>query len=189
VTEVSADATSTAPPTGTRPARLVVWGAVAGVFLADQISKSLALTAAHGTGTGRRAGWLSLRLVHNTGASFGIGAGHPLVITLVAGVSAAVVTVVLARTRRRSTAFAWAAVLGGTAGNLSDRFFRSPGPGHGAVVDWIHVVGYPPSFNLADLAIRIGAVAALVATANATRPTTEARFLPRWNRSTRDAGR
>jgi lipoprotein signal peptidase len=30
-------------------------------------------------------------------------------------------------------------------------------------VDWIHVAGYPPAFNLADVAIRAGAAGALVA--------------------------
>ena len=46
---------------------------------------------------------------------------------------------------------------------------RSPGPGLGAVVDWIHVAGYPAAFNLADVAIRAGAVGALVAMLTAGR--------------------
>jgi signal peptidase II len=60
-------------------------------------------------------------------------------------------------------------VAGGAAGNLADRLLRSPGPGRGAVVDWIHVAGYPATFNLADVAIRAGVVAALVATLAAGR--------------------
>ena len=75
----------------------------------------------------------------------------------------AVVAVLLARTRRRVAALFLAAVLGGALGNLADRLFRAPGLGRGAVVDWIHVAWYPATFNLADLAIRVGAVGAVVA--------------------------
>lgn len=75
----------------------------------------------------------------------------------------AVVAVLLARTRSRLAALFLAAVLGGALGNLADRLFRSPGAGRGAVVDWIHVAGYPATFNLADVAIRVGAIGAAVA--------------------------
>jgi signal peptidase II len=60
-------------------------------------------------------------------------------------------------------------VLAGAAGNLADRIFRSPGLGRGAVVDWIHVAGSRASFNLADLAIQLGAIGAVIAML-ATRP-------------------
>jgi lipoprotein signal peptidase len=36
-----------------------------------------------------------------------------------------------------------ALLLGGALGNLADRLFRPPGLGSGAVIDWIHVQGYP----------------------------------------------
>jgi signal peptidase II len=71
--------------------------------------------------------------------------------------------VLLARVRSRSAALLLAVVLGGALGNLADRLFRSPGLGRGAVVDWIHVAGYPATFNLADVAIRVGAVGAAAA--------------------------
>jgi signal peptidase II len=44
----------------------------------------------------------------------------------------------------------------GAAGNLADRLFRAPGGLHGAVVDWIHVWFYGPTFNLADIWLRGG---------------------------------
>jgi len=195
VTEISTSTPGAGAASDRRRPRLAVWGLAAGVFLADEVSKSLALAAAPDPPTAPgHGGWLSLRLVHNTGASFGVGAGHPLVITLVAALSSVVVLTVLLRTRRSGTALAWAAVLGGTAGNLADRFFRSPGLGQGAVVDWIHVSGYPPSFNLADVAIRVGAVAALIALAVTTRSgvgeqgAASARFLSKGSRSPHDAG-
>ena len=108
-------------------------------------------------------GLFSVRLVRNTGASFGIGAGHPLVITLTAAAVLAVAPVLLARARSRVVAVSLAVVVGGAAGNLADRLFCGPGLGGGAVVDWIHVVGYPSTFNMADVAIRLGAVCAAIA--------------------------
>jgi signal peptidase II len=74
----------------------------------------------------------------------------------------AVVAVLLARTRSRLAALFLSVVLGGALGNLADRVFRSPGLGLGAVVDWIHVAGYPATFNLAGVAIRAGAAGVAV---------------------------
>ncbi|MGH3150601.1 MAG: signal peptidase II [Streptosporangiaceae bacterium] len=130
------------------------------VLAADQVSKSLVVAAAP---DGAGGGAVSVRLVRNTGASFGIGAGHPVVITVIAAAVLAVAAVLLARTRSRAVALFLAAVVGGAAGNLADRLLRSPGFGRGAVVDWIHVAGYPATFNVADVAIRLGAIGALAA--------------------------
>jgi signal peptidase II len=136
------------------------------VLAADQASKSL-VAAAHPAGGG--GGVVSVRLVHNNGASFGIGAGHPLLITLTAAGVLALAMLLLVRTRSRAVALSLAAVAGGAAGNLADRLVRGPGLGRGAVVDWIHVAGYPATFNIADIAIRLGAVCAVIAFAGASR--------------------
>ena len=143
-----------------RATRLAVTGIAALVLAADQATKS-AVVAANPRGDG--SGLVSLRLVRNTGAGFGIGAGHPLVITLTALAILAVAVALLARTSSRAVALSLAAVAGGAAGNLADRLLRAPGLGRGAVVDWIHVGFYPPTFNLADLAIRLGALLAVIA--------------------------
>lgn len=135
-------------------------GVAALVLVADQVSKSLVVAA--DTGGGGR-GLVSVLLVRNTGASFGIGAGHPVLITLTAAAVLAVAAALLFRVRSRVAALFLAAVLGGAVGNLADRLFRSPGFGRGAVVDWIHVAGYPATFNLADVAIRVGALGAAAA--------------------------
>jgi signal peptidase II len=139
--------------------RLAALGVALLVLAADQASKSAVVAAAPRGGSGA---FVSVRLVRNTGASFGIGAGHPVVITLVAAAVLAVAIALLVRTRSRGVALFLAAVVGGAAGNLADRLVRSPGFGRGAVVDWIHVGGYPATFNLADVAIRVGAVGALI---------------------------
>jgi len=47
-----------------------------------------------------------------------------------------------------------ALAVGGGLGNLADRLFRPPGGLHGAVIDWIHVSFYAPTFNLADVWLR-----------------------------------
>jgi signal peptidase II len=138
------------------------------VLAADQISKALVVAVAP---RGPRGGLVAVRLVRNTGASFGIGAGHPVLITVAAAAVLAAAVIWLARTRWPGVALCLAVVAGGAAGNLADRLLRSPGPGRGAVVDWIHVAGYPATFNLADVAIRAGAAGALVATLAAGRRT------------------
>ena len=104
--------------------RRAVPGIAALVLAADQVSKSLVVSAAPG-GTG--GGPVSVRLVRNTGASFGIGASHPVVITVVAAAGLSIAAVLLSRTRSRPVALFLAAVIGGAAGNLADRLLRSPG--------------------------------------------------------------
>ena len=134
-------------------------GTAAVVLAADQITKSLVLRLHPVTGSGL----VSIRLGRNTGASGGIAAGYPVLVTLAAVAIVAVAGTLAVRTRSRAVAICLAAVLGGALGNLSDRLFRAPGLGRGAVVDWIHVAGRGGSFNISDLAIQLGAVAAVVA--------------------------
>jgi signal peptidase II len=52
-------------------------------------------------------------------------------------------------------------VLGGAIGNLIDRIFRGPGLLDGEVVDFIDF-DFFPTFNVADSAITIGAVLAVL---------------------------
>jgi signal peptidase II len=136
--------------------RLAAGSVAAVVLAADQLSKSLVLAARPDGG----GGVVSVRVVRNTGATLGIGAGHTVLVMLTSAAVIAVVTVLLARTRNRPAVLFLAVVLGGALGNLADRIFRSPGLGRGAVVDWIHVAGYPATFNVADVAIRAGAIGA-----------------------------
>ena len=142
-----------------RAVRWAMLGTAAVVLAADQITKSLVLRLHPVTGSGL----VSVQLVRNTGASGGIAAGYPVLVTLAAVAIVAVAGTLAVRTRSRAVAICLAAVLGGALGNLSDRLFRSPGLGRGAVVDWIHVAGRGGSFNISDLAIQLGAVAAVVA--------------------------
>jgi signal peptidase II len=104
-------------------------------------------------------------LLRNSGAAFSVGTGYTAVFSVLAiGV---IVFVVRAARRLRSMGYAVAfgLLLGGAAGNLGDRIFRSPGAFRGNVVDWIGVVPrYYPVFNIADSAICIaGALFVLMA--------------------------
>ena len=75
---------------------------------------------------------------------------------------ALVVAVVLVRTVRRTRdtllVVGLSLVLGGAVGNLLDRLFRTPGFLKGAVVDFVHLGDFP-TFNVADSAITVGAIA------------------------------
>jgi signal peptidase II len=132
------------------------------VLAADQVSKSLVL-AAHPAPGAAGLGWVSVRLVRNTGASGGLASGYPVLVTL----AAVAITVLAAgfalRARGPVTAGCLAAVVGGALGNLSDRLFRAPGFGRGGVVDWIHFAGRGGSLDVADLAIQFGVLGAVIA--------------------------
>jgi signal peptidase II len=96
---------------------------------------------------------LSLHYVANSGAAFSLGTGFTWIFAIVA--TLVVVFIIVFAHRIRS--FAWASVfgllLGGTAGNLADRFFREPGFGIGHVIDFLQLWGFPAIFNIADAAI------------------------------------
>lgn len=102
-------------------------------------------------------GVLSLRLVRNPGAAFGVAQGLTLALTAIA----VVVILVILRISRSLRSPGWAVglgmVLGGAIGNLVDRIFRSPGPLRGHVVDFLELPHFPV-FNVADSAIVTGGV-------------------------------
>ena len=102
-------------------------------------------------------GLLSLRLVRNPGAAFGVAQGLTIALTVIA----VVVILVILRIARRLQSTSWAVglgmVLGGAIGNLLDRIFREPGPFRGHVVDFVELPHWPV-FNLADSAIVTGGV-------------------------------
>src|SRR5260370_14649324 len=108
----------------------------AAVLAADQLGKSLVLAAQQDGVIG--SGWISVRLVRNTGASGGLASGYPVLVTLAALAITALAAALALRARRRVVALSLAAVLGGAAGNLADRIFRAPGFGRGGVGARIH---------------------------------------------------
>ena len=108
-------------------------------------------------------GLLTLHLYRNPGAAFSMGPSYTAVYALVAvGVLAAILRV-SGRLRSWPWAIALGLILGGAAGNLLDRLFRAPGPLHGYVIDWIKLPYFPPTFNIADSAITVGATLLVLA--------------------------
>jgi len=100
-------------------------------------------------------------LVRNSGAAFSMATGYTWVLTLVAvGVVVGIIWM-----GRRLVSPWWALglgmILGGAMGNLVDRFFRSPGPLRGHVVDFLSI-GWWPVFNVADPAVVGGAILLVV---------------------------
>jgi signal peptidase II len=94
-------------------------------------------------------------LTRNAGAAFSWGVGYSAQLALVVG---AIIAVVEWRSRHvvsTTATIALGLVLGGAAGNLSDRVFRAPGPLRGAVVDFV-AIGWGPIFNAADVCVVIG---------------------------------
>lgn len=104
---------------------------------------------------------LDLLLTRNPGAAFGIATGATIVFTVVAVMVVVAIVRLAGRLRRPAWGIVLGALLGGALGNLSDRLFRAPGFGRGHVVDWIHLHHWP-IFNVADAAIVLGGVAALL---------------------------
>lgn len=143
----------------------------AGVCGADQITKALAASLVPaGSRWPLVGGWVQVSVVRNPGASFGLGAGFTPLITTVAALVTAGCLLAGWRTRTTGWAIALGLITGGAAGNLTDRLFRPPGPWRGAVLDWIHVPFYGPVFNLADLALRAGALLAVILWLRPTKP-------------------
>ena len=132
------------------------------VFVADLVSKTVVVaTLSHRAPISLLGGLLTLRELRNSGAAFSIGTSVTVVFTLIAlGVIVAIL-----RTARRLRSIPWAVtlglLLGGAAGNLGDRLFRSPGFLRGHVVDWIELPHWPV-FNVADSCIVCGGVLAVL---------------------------
>jgi signal peptidase II len=146
-------------PTATARRRVGVLVAVAVVVLAlDVTTKIIAVAILEGRAPIELlGGLLTLRLVRNPGAAFGLAEGYTVVFTTVA----LIVVVAVIRTARRLQSLPWAIalglLLGGALGNLGDRLFRSPGVLRGHVVDFLELPRWPV-FNVADSSIVIAGV-------------------------------
>jgi signal peptidase II len=150
-----------------RPRRTLLLAATAlALLFADLVTKVVAVEALHGRSVRTLGGLVYLTEARNTGAAFSLAEGATVLFTAVA----AVVVTVIVRTASRLRSAPWAVclglILGGAAGNLVDRLFRSPGPLRGAVVDWISLLDpygdVWPIFNLADSGIVCGGILAVL---------------------------
>ncbi|HBO55010.1 MAG: signal peptidase II [Kytococcus sp.] len=135
------------------------WYAVAAVvtLVLDQATKVWALDAlTDGRVVPVLGDLLSLRVIRNSGAAFSIGDDMTWVMTIIAVAVTAAIVWVTPRIRSTHWAVSLGLLLGGSLGNLYDRFFREPGPLRGHVIDFIDYAGYFVG-NVADIAIVGGA--------------------------------
>jgi len=115
-------------------------------------------------------GALLIRQSRNPGAAFGIAGGATVLFSFVAIVVTVVIARAAPRLRSRGWALALGLVLGGALGNLVDRVLRDPAPLRGAVVDFIDFRVWP-SFNVADSAIVVGGLIAVLLSLRGIEPT------------------
>ncbi len=144
---------------GKRP---LFWIVLFGTVALDFVTKQIAVATLSSRVPVRIVGeWLNLRLVYNPGAAFGINVGEysRWVFTVLALIALVVLGAMVRQTKphEKFRLTALALVCGGAVGNLIDRFRSARG-----VVDFIDVwIGsfHWPTFNMADTAVSIGAVA------------------------------
>jgi signal peptidase II len=149
----TADAISAA----TRRLPAIVAATAVVVVAVDQVTKSIAARAL-ADGPVHLFWTLRLDLSLNSGLAFSLGPGLTPWITFVAVLLVAGLLFLARRVANVPTAIAVGLVLGGALGNLADRLVRGHG---GAVIDFVDV-GWWPVFNVADMAISVGAVLLVV---------------------------
>lgn len=142
----------------------------AGVVVADQLTKQWAVNTLADRDID--VFWtLRFHLSFNTGMAFSRGQNWGPVIGVVALLVIVVLLLSLRRQPGRLTDISIGLIVGGAIGNVLDRLFRSPGWLRGGVVDFIDFQWFP-IFNIADIAINVGAAALIlnaVLTARRTR--------------------
>ena len=138
------------------------------VVVVDQLTKAWALSALDDRDIDLF--WtLRLHLTRNSGMAFSRGEGLGPVIGVIALVVVAALLVSLRRQTTPVSTVAVGLVIGGAAGNVVDRLFRSPGWLRGAVIDFIDLQWWP-IFNIADIAITVGGLLLVFGSLAASRP-------------------
>lgn len=127
------------------------------VYAADQVSKNVAVERlSDGRDVELVGDVLQLHLTRNPGAAFSLGTGFTVGLSVLAIVATLVVLVVSHRVVSRIWALGLGLILAGVTGNLTDRMLREPGPFRGHVIDFFQLPNWP-IFNVADIAINVGA--------------------------------
>lgn len=123
--------------------------------VADQFIKTLAINNLKPVGSVTVIpNFLRLEYLQNSGAAFGILQNKIwLFVAITVIISIAIIFALF--TYQEHSFFSYAAsilVLAGGYGNLIDRVF------YGYVVDYIHVLFFPPIFNFADCCVTVGCI-------------------------------
>ncbi|WP_159110267.1 signal peptidase II [Dietzia psychralcaliphila] len=143
------------------PVVMLVIAAV--IVIADQITKVIAVAALEGGPPVQIVGdTVRLLLLRNPGAAFSMGTEFTVVLSVVATVVVSGLLWFSRQVHSRWWAWGLGLILGGAAGNLIDRYVRSPGVLRGHVVDFVSV-GWWPVFNIADSSLVVGVIVVAVA--------------------------
>ena len=144
--------------------RVMLISLIAAAVVGDQLTKTAALSLlSQGTAVPVLPGF-NLSLGFNTGASFGMMggfmAGKPLLMAALTGALTFAFAVMAFRAQNALERAGFALVVGGALGNIIDRLRQ------GAVTDFLDFYWrdwHWPTFNVADIAITLGAVLILAA--------------------------
>ena len=144
--------------------RVMLISLIAAAVVGDQLTKTAALSLlSQGTAVPVLPGF-NLSLGFNTGASFGmmggVMAGKPLLMAVLTGALTLAFAVMAFRAQHALERAGFALVVGGALGNIIDRLRQ------GAVTDFLDFYWrdwHWPTFNVADIAITLGAVLILAA--------------------------
>lgn len=128
------------------------------IIVADQLSKAWIRSSLPEGHSLFRLGFFRLTHVQNTGAAFGLFPDQSLILTIFAIIAGTAVLFFVLYGHRYfpwlenlSTMLVFGLMLGGTVGNLIDRFR------FGYVTDFIDF-SYWPAFNVADSAVTVGVI-------------------------------
>jgi signal peptidase II len=142
--------------------RVLLFAVFAVLYAADQITKWLAVDRLSGKPDKELIGdLLVLHLTRNAGAAFSTGTGYTVLFSWLAIAAVLVVLWISRRVRNVGWAIAFALLLAGITGNLTDRLLRAPGVLRGHVVDFL-MLPHWPIFNVADICINVAAALILV---------------------------
>ncbi len=143
-----------------RPWRAPILIAVV-VVLLDQLTKHWALNALSAGRIIEVVWTLQFNLAFNSGMAFSRGRGFGPYIAVIATVVIVWLLVSLRSGGTKLAAFGMGCLIGGAAGNLIDRMFRGDAWLHGSVIDLIDLQWFP-IFNVADIAVNVGAAALIL---------------------------
>ena len=147
------------------------------VVVCDQLTKHWAVTS---LGTERVIDlvWtLQFNLAFNNGMAFGQGRGLGPVIGVVATVVIVYLLVSLRDQTSRLSTVGMGLLIGGATGNLIDRLLRGDAWLNGAVVDFIDLQWFP-IFNIADMAVNVGAALLILGSVMSARARQHAEVAP-----------
>ena len=132
------------------------------IVLLDQISKAWALRDLDDGRIIHVIWTMKFNLTFNRGMAFSRGTGIGPIIGVIGLVVVVLLLLSLRRAENALTRVATGLIIGGAVGNILDRLFRGSGWMRGAVIDFIDFQWWPV-FNVADMAIMIGAATMMVA--------------------------